>query len=91
MIERAGLVVVPRPGVMLWTTERLANALGVSEDKVRLHVVACPAIEIASRDLRRAVSEGKSIRYMVPRVVEEYIRERRLYASISSSLGIGRE
>ena len=81
VIELAGLVVVPRPGVMLWTAERLAKALGVDVSAVRLRFVACPMIEIASRELRRAVADGMSIRYMVPRAVEEYVRERKLYTA----------
>src|SRR5262249_3649845 len=47
VIELAGLVVVPRPGVMLWTAERLAKALGAEASAVRLRFVACPMIEIA--------------------------------------------
>ena len=81
VIELAGLVVVPRPGVMLWTAERLAKALGVDVSAVRLRFVACPMIEIASRELRRAIADGMSVRYMVPRAVEEYVRERKLYAA----------
>jgi nicotinate-nucleotide adenylyltransferase len=79
VVEQAGLVVVPRPGVILWTAERLARALDVDVSKVRLQFAACPMIEIASRELRRAVADGLSIRYLVPRAVEEYIRERKLY------------
>jgi len=79
VIERASLVVVPRPGVMLWTADRLAAALGVAPSAVRMQYVACPMIEIASRELRRAITDGMSIRYMVPRAVEEYVRERKLY------------
>ncbi|HJZ60330.1 MAG TPA: nicotinate (nicotinamide) nucleotide adenylyltransferase, partial [Gemmataceae bacterium] len=81
VVSQAGLVVVPRPGVMLWTAERLATALGVEVSAVRLRFVACPMIDIASRELRRAIADGMSIRYMVPRAVEEYIRERKLYAA----------
>jgi nicotinate-nucleotide adenylyltransferase len=81
VIERVGLLVVPRPGVMLWTAERLATGLGVDVAAVRLRFVACPMIEIASRELRRAIADGLSIRYMVPRAVEEYIRERKLYTA----------
>jgi nicotinate-nucleotide adenylyltransferase len=79
IIARAGLVVVPRPGVMLWTAERLATALGVDVSAVRFQFVACPPIDLASRELRRSVADGLSIRYMVPRAVEEYIRLHRLY------------
>ncbi len=81
VIERAELVVVPRPGVMLWTAARLAAALRVGEPAVRMRFVACPMIEIASRELRRAITDGMSIRYMVPRAVEEYIRDRKLYTA----------
>jgi nicotinate-nucleotide adenylyltransferase len=81
VIERAGLVVVPRPGVMLWTAERLATALGVDVSAVRLRLIACPMIDIASRELRRAIADGLSVRYLVPRAVEEYIRERKLYTA----------
>jgi nicotinate-nucleotide adenylyltransferase len=42
-------------------------------------VVDCPLVEVASRDLRRRVAEGKSIRFLVPRAVEEYVREKNLY------------
>ncbi len=79
VIEQAGLVVVPRPGVMLWTAERLAKALGLDATAIKLRFVACPMIEIASRELRRAIADGMSIRYLVPRAVEEYIRDRKLY------------
>ncbi len=43
--------------------------------------VAIPLIDIASRDLRKRVAEGKSIRFLVPRAVEEYVRDRNLYRS----------
>lgn len=80
VVAQAGLIVVPRPGVMLWTAERLAMALGLDVSAVRMRFVACPMIDIASRELRRAIADGMSIRYLVPRAVEEYIRERRIYA-----------
>lgn len=79
VIERASLLVVPRPGVMLWPPERLAAALRVDVPAVRLRFIACPPIDIASREIRRSLTDGMSIRYMVPRAVEEYIRERKLY------------
>ena len=79
VVQSVGLVVVPRPGIMLWTAERLATALGIDVGTVRLRFVACPMIEIASRELRRGILDGMSIRYLVPRAVEEYIRDRKLY------------
>lgn len=81
VIEHAGLIIVPRPGVMLWTAERLALALKIEATAVRLQFVACPMIEISSRELRRAVADDMSIRYLAPRAVEEYIRDRKLFSS----------
>jgi nicotinate-nucleotide adenylyltransferase len=46
-----------------------------------MRYVACPMIDISSREIRRAVADGLSIRFLVPRAVEEYIRDRRLYAA----------
>ena len=80
VVEQAGIVVVPRPGVPVWTAEMLASALGVDMSAIRLKTVDCPPIEIASREIRQSVAEGKSIRYLVPRAVEEYIRDRKLYS-----------
>ncbi len=80
VIDQVELLAVSRPGIALWTAEQLAQALDVPVNQVRLRVVTCPLIEIASRDLRRAVADGRSVRYLVPRAVEEYIRERKLYS-----------
>lgn len=41
--------------------------------------VAMPQLEIASSDIRTRLAEGRSIRYLVPRPVERYIRQHRLY------------
>ena len=79
VLEQAELVVVPRPGVESWTAKRLTESLGLPELSARLHSVECPMMEIASRDIRQRVATGKTIRFLVPRSVEEFIRERRLY------------
>ena len=79
VVELAELILVPRPGVELWTQERIAQNLNVDALTVRLAHVDAPLIEIASSDLRQRVAQGKTIRYLLPRAVEEYIRERTLY------------
>jgi len=90
IVEQAGLVVVPRPGVMLWTAARLARALGLTEDRIRMRFVACPMIEIASRELRRAVADGHKHPLPRPRSVEEYIRERKLFGGIGNDTQVVR-
>jgi nicotinate-nucleotide adenylyltransferase len=79
VVAQAGLIVVPRPGVEVWTAERLAEALKLPPNSVRLQVVDCPLIDVASRDLRKRVAAGKGIRFLVSREVETIIRDRGLY------------
>lgn len=38
-----------------------------------------PSLEISSNDIRRRIRTGESIRYLLPREVEEYIYEHKLY------------
>jgi nicotinate-nucleotide adenylyltransferase len=47
--------------------------------RLRQHVLRGHACDIASRDIRARVASGRSIRYLVPDVVYQYIRRRRLY------------
>jgi nicotinate-nucleotide adenylyltransferase len=48
-------------------------------DAHRQQRIASPLIEIASSSIRQRVAKGLSIRYMVPRAVEAYIADKRLY------------
>jgi nicotinate-nucleotide adenylyltransferase len=41
--------------------------------------IEMPLIEISSTDLRQRAADGRSLRYRVPRAVEEYIRQQGLY------------
>ena len=43
------------------------------------HYVATPAIEISASEIRARCLAGKSIRYLVPDVVAEYLTRHRLY------------
>jgi nicotinate-nucleotide adenylyltransferase len=80
VIAHAKLVVVARPGWPVWTAEQLRKSLRLREDQaLELQVVSVPLIEIASRDLRRRVAEGRSVRYMVPAAVAAYIADKGLY------------
>ncbi len=79
VLKQAALVAVPRPGAVLPTAAELAAQVGVPADMVRLTAVECPQVDIASRDIRQRVGDGKSVRFLVPRAVEEFVRERKLY------------
>ena len=73
------LVVVARPGVELWDAGRLAAELGLPIDAVRVTPVECPLLDVSSRDVRRRSAAGLSIRFVVPRAVEEFVRDKKLY------------
>ena len=51
----------------------------------RLQLVTMPAIDIAATELRERVRSGRSLRFRVPRAVEEYIRRHDLYREVSGS------
>lgn len=44
-----------------------------------------PSLEVASQDIRNRVQYGRTIRYLVPREVESYIREHHLYEGAISA------
>ncbi len=47
----------------------------------RIEVLQVPTLSVSSTEIRQRVREGKSIRYLVTRCVEEYIYENKLYKS----------
>jgi nicotinate-nucleotide adenylyltransferase len=80
VLEHAGLLVMTRPGSTMLTPEQLRERLHLPEQTpLRLEVVQAPQIDISSRDLRRRAAAGRSLRYFLPRAVECYIHEKRLY------------
>jgi nicotinate-nucleotide adenylyltransferase len=79
LVEQAGLLVMERPGSPAADAAELAARLGVAS--VHLQVVEAPRIDIASRDLRRRAAEGRSLRYLLPRAVECYVRDKHLYTA----------
>ena len=70
--ELATIAVANRPGVVADVPDLGPTA----RPMVRVEI---PPIGISSHDLRRRVAEGRSIRYLVPRGVEAYLAEQRLY------------
>lgn len=73
-------VVVSRPGSAQPDFERLASVASAERlEAMKQHRVEMPQVDLSSSDIRRRVAAGRSIRYMTPRAVEEYIRTAGLY------------
>jgi nicotinate-nucleotide adenylyltransferase len=80
VLEQAGLLVMIRPGSAVLTAEQLRAQLHMpTEAPLRLQVIETPLIDISSRDLRRRAAASRSLRYFLPRSVECYIHDKRLY------------
>jgi len=81
VIRLARLLIVDRSGKLPTVKEYLRerfpdlNPEDLSFAEVR-------RIDISASEIRKRVREGKSIRYMVPERVEEYIREKGLYQKV---------
>jgi nicotinate-nucleotide adenylyltransferase len=65
------VVALLRPGAAAVTPKAPAG--------LRLAWIQGPGVEISSRDLRERIGSGRSVRYLVPRAVEEFIRAHGLY------------
>lgn len=77
LVEKVHFIAAARPGVNV-NFEELENFFG-AEGVKHIHQIESPALEISSTDLRERVKNGRSIKYFLPEVVEEYIYEEKLY------------
>lgn len=57
----------------------VAGLSAAIRDRVRF--VTMPGVAISATDIRSRVADGKSIRFLVPRAVEQFILERGVYSS----------
>ena len=79
IIDECGIIALERQG--FGSAQKIfASGLGKEEmDKMDLNWVRMPLVGISSTDIRNRVQNGRSIRYQVPRRVEEYILENSIY------------
>lgn len=82
ILAQAYLAVMERPGSQT-NLSSLAQRLARIDE--RLIWLDAPHLEISGTDLRRRVSEGLPIRYLVPPPVERYVRANSLYEMSDSS------
>jgi nicotinate-nucleotide adenylyltransferase len=80
VVQLASLLVTRRPNHEVMPVEELRARLQLPVAMpVGMEMVEMPLIDIASRDLRRRAAAGRSLRYFLPRAVEIYILDKKLY------------
>ncbi len=80
LLRLAALVVMARPGHAISSADELRRRLDLPGSvPLRIEVVQAPLIDISSHDLRKRAAAGRSLRYFLPRAVECYVLEKRLY------------
>jgi nicotinate-nucleotide adenylyltransferase len=80
IVELAELLIFPRPGWPLPSVDEVRQTLGLAPQfPLRIRAIESPQIDIASRDLRHRIAQHRSVRFLIPRAVECYIEEKKLY------------
>jgi nicotinate-nucleotide adenylyltransferase len=77
LLDEVEWIVGPRPGSELPDPSALDERFG--DRAGRIHALQGPALDVSSSEIRRRVAAGHTIRYLVPRDVEEMIIDRELY------------
>jgi nicotinate-nucleotide adenylyltransferase len=77
LLDEIEWAVGPRPGSELPDPSSLEERFGARAS--RIHLLTGPALDVSSSEIRRRVAAGYTIRYLVPREVEQLIAERGLY------------
>ena len=77
LLQSCHFVGTTRPGVPADTTELERRFGQLARDKI--HELVVPRLEISSTDIRQRLQMGRSIRYLVPQAVEDYIIKEGLY------------
>jgi nicotinate-nucleotide adenylyltransferase len=71
-------IAVTRPGFDISSHSKTVESM-ISTNELRIHFLRTPMLEISSSEIRERLAGGRSIRYMTPSGVEEYIKDNRLY------------
>ena len=77
LLQSCQFIVATRQGAPL--DELLIAEKFTAEERRHIHVLMTPHLEISSSVIRTRIRAGLSVRYLVPRAVEEYIERRGLY------------
>ena len=78
LLELCSFIAASRPG---YSFRKLKVIFGPAFPEIikRVHLLEIPAMAISSTFIRRRVAQGKTIKYLTPEPVEQYIHKNRLY------------
>ena len=77
LVAKCHFIATTRPGVDI-NFSAVENFFGSSAIE-HIHRTTTPGLEISSTDIREKVRLGRSIKYLVPEIVEDYILRKGLY------------
>jgi nicotinate-nucleotide adenylyltransferase len=77
VLAQCYLVAVTRPGTPPVDLAALERALPAARGRVT--VLPAPGLDISGRELRARIAQGRTVRYLVPPAVAEFIAARGLY------------
>lgn len=78
LLSICSFIAVTRPGYCLSKLEEMFSE-ACPELMKNIHVLEIPAVQISSTLIRKRVAEGKTIKYLTPESVTEYIHKNGLY------------
>lgn len=78
LLETCSFIAATRPG---YPFHKLKNIFGSSFSEItqKIHLLEIPAMAISSTYIRQRIAQGKTIKYLTPEPVEQYIYKNRLY------------
>lgn len=76
VLELTHFIAVSRPGVD--KTDEIIDSFG-ELGRAKIHRLVLYELDISATDIRCRIAEGRSIRYIVPEAVREYIEKNELY------------
>jgi nicotinate-nucleotide adenylyltransferase len=80
LVREVRVLCLERPGFPLECLDELEARFGSQAvATIREGIVKAPLLDISSSDIRRRIAQGRSIRYLVPDPVREYIAAQGLY------------
>ncbi|MHB1128121.1 MAG: nicotinate-nucleotide adenylyltransferase [Bacillota bacterium] len=78
LVYKCRFIAATRPGFDLVELQRNLDMLPLA-GRHRIHPIEIPGLAISSTDIRLRVAEKRTIKYLLPEVVEKYIYDHNLY------------